>query len=219
MYHRHDEKELNWEPGGVRSRGPQVRIESGVFRLGRDLVGGALSAVAEAVAVAVHLRDMDMVGEPVQHFTLGDHGDCPLVHMGALDEAQGIVLNMPALDQPVEEPVEVAVPGVDVALGNCLGVSGLAGPEPPGTFPKVGEVGCGVPVGGLQADYETSARLPKTEIRNLLDGHSSWRHLRAKAVILYLEKPFWRALVGLHVPNCELFGGRSKYKDPSLVDL
>ena len=42
-----------------------------------------------------------------------------------------------------------------------------------------------------------SARLPKTEIRNLLDGHSSWRHLRAKAVISYLEKPFWRALVGL----------------------
>ena len=67
MYLPHDEKELNWEPGGVRirSRGPQVRIESGVFQLVRDLVGGALPAVAEAVAVAVHLQDMDVGGEPV----------------------------------------------------------------------------------------------------------------------------------------------------------
>ena len=46
MYHPHDEKELNWEPGRVRSRGPQVRIEPGVFRLVRDLLGGALPAVA-----------------------------------------------------------------------------------------------------------------------------------------------------------------------------
>ena len=52
--------------GQVRSRGPQVRSESGVFRLVRDLVGGALPAVPEAVAVAVHLQDMDVVGEPVQ---------------------------------------------------------------------------------------------------------------------------------------------------------
>ena len=51
--------------GQVRSRGPQVWIESGVFRLVRDLVGGALPAVAEAVAVAVHLQDRDVVGEPV----------------------------------------------------------------------------------------------------------------------------------------------------------
>ena len=29
-------------------------------------MGGALPAVAEAVAVAVHLQDMDVVGEPVQ---------------------------------------------------------------------------------------------------------------------------------------------------------
>ena len=52
--------------GQVRSRGPQVWSESGVFRLVRDLVGGALPAVVEAVAVAVHLQDMDVVGEPVQ---------------------------------------------------------------------------------------------------------------------------------------------------------
>ena len=58
------------------------------------------------------------------------------------------------------------------------------------------EVGCGVPVGGLQADYEASARLPKTDTRNLLDGHSSWWRLRAEAVISYLKMPFWRALVG-----------------------
>ena len=38
----------------VRSRGPQVWSESGVFRLVRDLVGGALPAVPEAVAVAEH---------------------------------------------------------------------------------------------------------------------------------------------------------------------
>ena len=52
--------------GEVRSRGPQVRIESGVFRLVRDLVGGALPAALEAVAVAVHLQDVDVVSEPVQ---------------------------------------------------------------------------------------------------------------------------------------------------------
>ena len=46
MYHRQDEKGLNWEPGGVRSGVPQVRSESGVFPIVRDLVGGALPAVA-----------------------------------------------------------------------------------------------------------------------------------------------------------------------------
>ena len=58
------------------------------------------------------------------------------------------------------------------------------------------EAGCGVPVGGLQADYEAFARLPKTETRNLLDGHSSWWRLRAESVISYLKMPFLRALVG-----------------------
>ena len=52
--------------GQVRSGGRQFWTESGVFRFVRDLVGGALPAVAEAVAVAVHLQDMDVVGEPVQ---------------------------------------------------------------------------------------------------------------------------------------------------------
>ena len=42
VYHRHDEKELNWEPRGVRSRGPQFRSESGVVRLVRDLGGNSL---------------------------------------------------------------------------------------------------------------------------------------------------------------------------------
>ena len=59
VYHPHDEKELNWEPGGVRSG-------AGVFRLVRDLGSNALPAVPEAVAVAVHLQDVDVVGEPVQ---------------------------------------------------------------------------------------------------------------------------------------------------------
>ena len=54
MYHRHDEKGLNWEPGGVRS---------GVVRIIRDLGSNVLPAVPEAVAVAVHLQDMDVVGE------------------------------------------------------------------------------------------------------------------------------------------------------------
>ena len=66
VYHRHDEKGLNWEPGGVRSRGPQFRDESGVVRIIRDLGSNALPAVPEAVAVAVHLQDVDVVGEPIQ---------------------------------------------------------------------------------------------------------------------------------------------------------
>ena len=57
--------------GEVKGRGLQVRSESGVFRFFRDLginaLGiNALPAVAEAVAVAVHLQDVDVVGEPVQ---------------------------------------------------------------------------------------------------------------------------------------------------------
>ena len=43
--------------GEVRSRGPQVRMESGV---------SGSSETWEAAAVAVHLQDMDVVGEPVQ---------------------------------------------------------------------------------------------------------------------------------------------------------
>ena len=49
----------------VRSRGPQFRSESGVDRIIRYLGGGVLPAVLEAVAVAVHLQDRDVVGEPV----------------------------------------------------------------------------------------------------------------------------------------------------------
>ena len=52
--------------GEVRNRGPQVRSESGVVRIIRDLGSDALPAVPEAVAVAVHLQDMDVVGEAVQ---------------------------------------------------------------------------------------------------------------------------------------------------------
>ena len=49
--------------GEVRSRGPQVWSESGVVRIIRDLGSNVLPAVPEAVAVAVHLQDMDVVGE------------------------------------------------------------------------------------------------------------------------------------------------------------
>ena len=52
--------------GDVRSRGLEVRSESGVFRFFRDLGSNALPATLEAVAVTVHLQDMDVVGEPVQ---------------------------------------------------------------------------------------------------------------------------------------------------------
>ena len=52
--------------GDVRSRGLQVRSESGVFWIIRDLGSNALPAVPEAVAVAVHLQDVDVMGEPVQ---------------------------------------------------------------------------------------------------------------------------------------------------------
>ena len=52
--------------GQVRNRDPQVWSESGVVRIIRDPGGGVLPAVPEAVAVAVHLRDVDVVGEPVQ---------------------------------------------------------------------------------------------------------------------------------------------------------
>ena len=50
----------------VRSRGPQFRSESGVDRIIRYLGGGALPAVLETVAVAVHLQDVNVVGEPVK---------------------------------------------------------------------------------------------------------------------------------------------------------
>ena len=53
-----------WLAGQVRS-GAGVR-RSGVVRIIRNLGSNALPAVAEAVAVAVHLQDMDGVGETVQ---------------------------------------------------------------------------------------------------------------------------------------------------------
>ena len=67
MYHPHDEKELNWEPGGVRS-GAGVR-RSGLSQESSgssETWGSALPAALEAVAVAVHLQDVDVVGEAVQ---------------------------------------------------------------------------------------------------------------------------------------------------------
>ena len=69
----------------VRSRGPQVRIESGVFRLVRDLGGGALPAVLETVAVAVHLQDVNVVGEPVKQSAGEPLG---VEHLGPLVEGQ-----------------------------------------------------------------------------------------------------------------------------------
>ena len=70
VYHRHDEEELI----GSRARSgqeqgsavPEFLIESGVVRIIRDLGDSALSATLETVAVAVHLQDVDVVGEAVQ---------------------------------------------------------------------------------------------------------------------------------------------------------
>ena len=59
MYHPHDEKELNWEPGGVRSG-------AGVRRSGLSQESSGSSETWEAAAVAVHLQDVDVVSEPVQ---------------------------------------------------------------------------------------------------------------------------------------------------------
>ena len=69
----------------VRSRGSQFRSESGVFRIIRYLGGGVLPAVLEAVAVAVHLQDVNVVGEPVKQ-SAGE----PLgaEHVGPLVEGQ-----------------------------------------------------------------------------------------------------------------------------------
>ena len=72
--------------GEVRSRGPQFRIESGVDRIIRYLGGGVLPAVLEAVAVAVHLQDVDVVGEPVKQ-SAGEA--LRTEHVGPLVEGHG----------------------------------------------------------------------------------------------------------------------------------
>ena len=59
-----DEKELVRLPVGVDLE--QLWSELRVFRFFRDLGSNALSAVAWPVAVAVHLQDVNVVGEPVQ---------------------------------------------------------------------------------------------------------------------------------------------------------
>ena len=64
VYHRHDEKRLNWEPVRVRS-GAGVR-RSGVARIMGNLGGNVLPAVLEAVAGAVYLQDVALMGEAVQ---------------------------------------------------------------------------------------------------------------------------------------------------------
>ena len=55
--------------GYIRSSCRQFRSELGVFRFFQDLGSGVLPAVLEAVAVAVHLQDVDVVGETVQQRT------------------------------------------------------------------------------------------------------------------------------------------------------
>ena len=68
VFHWHDEKELDWEPGGVRSgegvASSGVRQESS---RSSEIGEAAFSpAVPETVAVVVHLQDVDVIGEPVQ---------------------------------------------------------------------------------------------------------------------------------------------------------
>ena len=83
MYHRHDEKGLNWEPGGIRS-GAGVR-SSGVSQESAGSSDTWEAAVLETVAVAVHLQDVNVVGEPVKQ-SAGE----PLgaEHVGPLVEGQ-----------------------------------------------------------------------------------------------------------------------------------
>ena len=82
--------------GQVRSRGPQVRIESGVFRLVRDLGGGVLPAVAEAAAVAVHLQYTHVVGQALRFDHLG-----PLIERQVGGDQDGAALV--ALGEDLEE--------------------------------------------------------------------------------------------------------------------
>ena len=64
MYHRHDEKGLNWEPGGVRS-GAGV-CKSGVSQessgSSETWEAGVLPAALKTVAIAVHLQDVGRDG-------------------------------------------------------------------------------------------------------------------------------------------------------------
>ena len=74
--HREPSQQILW---------PCEQMHSGVDRIIRYLGGGALPAVLETVAVAVHLQDVNVVGEPVKQ-SAGE----PLgaEHVGPLVEGQ-----------------------------------------------------------------------------------------------------------------------------------
>ena len=65
LSHWYDGKGVHREKQAGDTSGDSRR-ELGVFRFFQGFGGGILSAVTEAVAVAVHLQDMDVVGESVQ---------------------------------------------------------------------------------------------------------------------------------------------------------
>ena len=130
----------------------------------------------------------------------------------------------PLIDQAVAGNSPVYGPGWEFPLVVAQGVAGKPGLFPPGRTvyfcpfqPGVQQddalrlrQGLGERAGGSvcraapgllarryrEGEPRSHARLPKTETRNLLDGHSSWWRLRVEAVISYLKMPFWRALLG-----------------------
>ena len=79
-------------------------------------------------------------GEEVSHLVLGNDGNSLLIQAGRFDQAEGVVVHVFPLLQPVEEAVQTTVLDVDVALGELLGFSVGPLPEPTGALLEVGEV-------------------------------------------------------------------------------
>ncbi len=77
--------------GQVRSGGPQPQSESGIVRIIRDLGDSVLPATLETVALAVHLQDVDVVGEAVQQ---GPGQPLRAEDLGPLVEGQVVVTRM-----------------------------------------------------------------------------------------------------------------------------
>ena len=86
-------------------------------------------------------------GEQVPHLAFGDHGDRFLLQFGSADGEHGVFGKGPAFHQPVEEPVQATVLGVDMPLGELPGFSVDPFPEPPHPVLEVREVVLQVPGG------------------------------------------------------------------------
>ena len=69
-----------------------------------------------------------MKGEQVPHLVFRDYRDRLLLQLGRADGEHGGFVVGPALNQPIGEPVEATVVGVDVGLGEFPGTG--VGPFP-----------------------------------------------------------------------------------------